>query len=88
MTGNPILVSSVCEGIKFMGLGDDQGLMEKLQDFISLMEFIATFFHCVKRTLPQFLQKQCFETKLAEKPKFSNFETISGFYSSLLVESN
>ena len=39
-------------------------------------------------TLPRFLQKPCFDTKLAEKPKFSDFETIFGFCSSLLVESN
>ena len=25
------------------------------------MEFIATFFHCVKRTLPRFLQKLSFD---------------------------
>ena len=67
-------------------MGDGQGFMEKFQDFISLMVFIATFFHCVRGTLPQFLKKLSFDKKLAEKPKSSVFETISGFCSFLLVE--
>ena len=56
-TGNQNSVPSVCEGSRFAGLGDGQGFMAKFQDFISLMEFITTFFHCVRRTLPRFLQK-------------------------------
>jgi len=35
-------VPSVCEGSRFMGLGDGQGFMENFQKIISLMEFIAT----------------------------------------------
>ena len=85
-TGNQNSVSSVCEGSRFAGLGDGQGFMEKFQEFISLMDFIATFFHCVRRTLPRFLQKLSFDKKLAEKSKSSVFETISGFCSYLLVE--
>ena len=77
---------SVCEGSKFAGLGDGQGFMEKFQVLISLMEFIATFFHCVRRTLPRFLQKLSFDKNLAEKPKSSIFETIYGFCSFILVE--
>ena len=69
-----------------MGLGDGKGFMEKFQIFISLMEFITTFFHCVKRKSPRFLQKLSFDKNLAEKPKSSVFETISGFCSFLLVE--
>ena len=69
-----------------MRLGDGRGFMEKFQIFISLMDFIATFFHCVRRKSPRFLQKLSFDKKLAEKPKSSVFETISGFCSSLLVE--
>ena len=42
MTDNPFSVPSVCEGSKFMGLGDGQFFAVKFQDFISLMEFIAT----------------------------------------------
>ena len=79
-------MSPVCGGSRFVGLGDGQGFMEKLQDFISLMEFIETFFHCVRRTLPRFLQTLSFDKKLAEKPKSSVFKTISGFCSSILVE--
>ena len=79
-------MSSVCEGSRFVGLGDGQGFMEKFQDFISLMEFITNFFHCVRRTLPRFLQTLSFDKKLAEKPKSSVFETISGFCSFLIVE--
>ena len=70
---------SVCGGSRFKGLGDGQGFMTKFQNLISLMEFIATFFHCVRRTLPRFLQKLRFDKKLAEKTKSSVFETISGF---------
>jgi hypothetical protein len=62
-----------------MGLGDGQGFMKKFQKFISLMDFIATFFHCVRRTLPRFLQKPSFDKKLAEKSKSSIFEMIFGF---------
>ena len=78
---------SVCGGSRFAELGDGKGFMTKLQKYISLMEFIATFFHRVKRILPRFLQKLSFDTKLAEKPNFSDFETISGFCSYLLVDS-
>ena len=83
---NQILVPSVCEGSRFAGLGDGQGFMKKFQNFISRMEFIATFFHCVRRTLPRFLQKLSFDKNLAEKPKSSVFETISGFCSFILVD--
>ena len=38
-------------------------------------------------TLPRFLQKQCFDTKLAKIPNFYDFKTIFGFCLSLLVES-
>ena len=69
-----------------MGLGDGQGFMKKFQNFISLMNFIATFFHCVRRTLARFLQKLSFDKNLAEKPKSSDFETISRFCSSILVD--
>ena len=50
------------------------------------MDFIATFFHCVRRTLPRFLQKLSFDKKLAEKPKSSVFETIYGFCSIFVVD--
>lgn len=76
----------VCEGNRFVRLGDGQGFVEKLQIFISLIDFIAAFFHCVKRKSPRFLQKLSFDKNLVEKPKSSDFETISGFCSSLLVE--
>ena len=79
-------MSSVCGRSRFTRLGDGQGFMTKFQKFISLMDFIETFFHCVRRTLPQFLQKLSFDKNLAEKPKSSVFETISGFFSYLLVE--
>ena len=86
MTGSSFSVSSVCERSRFVGLGDGQVFMEKFQYFISLMEFIANFFHCVRRNLPRFLQKLSVDKKLAEKPKSSVFETISGFCSFILVE--
>ena len=85
-TGNQNSVPSVCEGSRFAGLGDGQGLMEKFQVLISLMYFIATFFHCVRKTLPRFFPKLSFDKTLAEKPKSSNFEAISKFCSSLLVD--
>ena len=69
-----------------MRLGDGQCIMEKFQFFLTLMDFITNFFHCVIRTLPRFLQKLSFDKKLAEKPKSSVFETISGFCSFLLLE--
>ena len=77
---------SVCGGSRFARLGDGQGFVEKLQNLISLMDFIATFFHCVRRNLPRFLQKLSFDKNLAEKPKSSFFETIFVFCSSLPVE--
>ena len=49
------------------------------------MDFITTFFHCVRRKSPRFLQKLSFDKNLAEKPKSSEFETIYGFSSSILV---
>ena len=85
-TGNRNSVPSVCEGRRFTGLRDGQGFMVKFQYFISLIYFIATFFHCVRRTLPRFLQKLSFDKKLAEKPKSSVFETISGFFSFILLD--
>ena len=85
-TGNQISVLSVCEGSRFTGLGDGQGFVEKFQIFISLIDFIADFFHCVRRKSPQVLQKLSFDKNLAEKPKSSDFETISGFFSSLIVD--
>ena len=86
MTGSRNSVSSVCGRSRFVGLGDGQGFMEKFKVFISLMDFIETFFHCVRKTLPRFLQKLSFEKNLAEKPKSSVFETISGFCSFILSE--
>ena len=80
-------MSLVCEGSRFMGLGDGQGFMENLKNLISLMDFISSFFHCVRRKSPQLLQKLSFDKNLAEKPKSSDFETISGFCSSLQVDS-
>jgi hypothetical protein len=79
-------VPSVCGGSRFARLGDGQGFAEKFQIFISLMEFIANFFHCVRRKSPRFLQKLSFDKNLAKKPKSSIFETISGFCSSLILE--
>ena len=69
-----------------MRLGDGQGFMEKFQIFISLMEYITTCFHCVRRKSPRFLQKLSFDKNLAEKPKSSIFEMIYGFCSYLIVE--
>ena len=69
-----------------MRLGDGQGFVENFQFFIPIMEFITYFFHCVRRKSPRFLQKLSFDKKLAEKPKSSDFETISGFCSSLLLD--
>ena len=80
MTRSPFSVPLVCECSRFVGLGDGQGFIEKLQIFISLMEFNSTLFHCVKQIFPRFLRKLSFDTKLAEKPNFSDFEMISGFY--------
>jgi hypothetical protein len=79
-------VSSVCGGSRFARLGDGRYFVENFQIFIPLMEFISYFFHCVKRKSPRFLQKLSFDKNLAEKPKSSDFETISGFCSSLLLE--
>jgi hypothetical protein len=79
-------VPSVCVGRRFARLGDAEGFMEKFQIFISLIDFITDFFHCVRRKSPQLLQKPSFDKNLAEKPKSSDFEMISGFCSSLLVE--
>ena len=64
---------SVCGGRRFTGPGDGQGFMDKLQVFISLIYFMATFFHCVRRTLPRFLQKLSFDNNLAEKTKIIRF---------------
>ena len=83
---NQILVSSVCGGSRFAGLGDGQVFITKFKNLISFMDFIATFFHCVRRTLPRFFQKLSFDKNLAEKTKSSDFETISGFCSSLLLD--
>ena len=80
-------MSSVCGGSRFARLGDGQGFAEKFQIFMFIMDFISTFFHCVRQILPRFLRKLSFDTKLAKKSNFSDFETISGFCSSLLVES-
>ena len=85
-TRNRISVSSVCEGSRFVRLGDGQGFEEKLKFFISIMEFIETLFHYGRRNLPRFLQKLSFDKNLAEKPKSSVFETIFGFCSYLLLE--
>ena len=85
-TGNQISVPSICEGSRFVRLGDGKGFMEKLQIFISLIDFISAFFHCVKKKSSRFLQKLSFDKNLAEKPKSFDFETISGFCSSILVD--
>ena len=66
-------VSSVCGGSIFVRLGDGKGFIEKFQFFISLIYFIATFFHCVRRTLPRFLQKPSLDKKFAEKTKIFRF---------------
>jgi hypothetical protein len=79
-------VSSVCEGNRFKGLEDGHGFIEKLQFFISLREFIKTFFHYVRKTLPRFLQKLSFDKNLAEKPKSSVFENFFDFCSFILVD--
>ena len=77
---------SVCGGSRFTRPVDGQGFIEKLKFFISLMDFLAIFFHCVRRTLPRFLQKLSFDKNLAGKPKSSVFETISGFCSFIIVD--
>ena len=69
-----------------MRLGDGRGFTKKFKIFISLMDFIASFFHCVRRKSPRFLQKLSYDKNLAAKSKSSDFEMISGFCSSLLVE--
>ena len=79
-------MSSVCGGSRFVRLGDGRGFKEKLKIFISLIEFIAYFFHCVGRKSPRFLQKLSSDKNLAIKPKSFDFETIFGFCSSLLVD--
>ena len=79
-------MSSVCGDSRFARLGDGQGFMEKFQFLISLMDFITTFIHYVRRNLPRFLQKLSFDKNLAKKPKSSVFETIYGFCSFLLLE--
>ena len=87
-TENQISVPSVCEGSRLAELGDGRGFKEKFQIFISLMEFIAYFFHCVRRKSPQFLQKLSFDKNLAEKPNSSVFEMIYGFCSYLRFYDN
>ena len=79
-------MQSVCGGSKFVRLGDGQGFMEKFKNLISLLDFIATSFHCVRRNLSRFLPKLSFDKNLVENPKSFVFETISGFCSSLLGE--
>ena len=81
---------SVCEGSRFTRLGDAQGFMEKSQIFISLMDFIATFFHCVREIVPRFLRKLSFDTKFAEKNKLLRFGNDFGvlFISSIGVHIN
>ena len=54
--------------------------------FISTIEFITAFFHCDRRKSPRFLQKLSFDQNLAEKSESSDFETISGFCSFILVD--
>ena len=87
MTGNQISVPSVCGVSRLVGMGDGQGFMEKFKFLISLMDFIATIFHCVRQILPRFLPKLSFDTNLVEKPNFSDFEKKFGFCSHILVES-
>ena len=60
-TGNRIPVPSVCEGSKLAGLGDVRGFVKKFQVFISLIEFVATSFHCFRRKSPWFLRKLSFD---------------------------
>ena len=79
-------MSLVCGGNRFVRLEYGQGFVEKFQIFISLMDFIAGFFDNVRRKSPRFLQKLSFDKNLAEKPKSSDFEMISRFCSSPLVE--
>jgi hypothetical protein len=79
-------VLSVCGGSRFKRIGDGQGFAEKLQFLISIMDFITTFFHCVKRKSPRFLQKLSFDKNLVEKSKSSFFKMISRFCSSLLLD--
>ena len=78
-TENQISVPLVCEGSRFAGLGDGQGFMAKFQDLISLMEFIAIFFYCVRRTLPRFLQNLSFDKKLAENQNLPFPKRFLGF---------
>ena len=73
MAGSRNSVSSVCGGSRFVRLGAGWGFTEKFQILISLMDFIATFFHCVRRTLPRFLQKIEFWQKFGWKTKILHF---------------
>ena len=50
-------MSSVCGGSRFAGLGDCQGFVENFQCFISLMDFIANFFHCVRKNFASIFAK-------------------------------
>ena len=77
---------SGCGVSRFKRIGDGRGFVEKFQILISLMYFITYFVHRVRRKSPQFLQKLSFDKNLVEKPKSSDFETIFGFFSFILVE--
>ena len=77
---------SVCGGSRFARLRDGQGFMAKFQIFIPLMDFITYFFTMSEENHLDLCKKLSFDKNLAKRPKSSDFETISGFCSSLIVE--
>ena len=73
-TGNRNLVPSVCKGSRFAGLGDGQYFMEKLQDSLSLMDFIATFFSLCQKNFASIFVKTEFWQKFGWKIKILCFQ--------------
>ena len=63
-SGSPFSVPSVCEGSKFIGLGEVQGFKSKLQNFIPFMEFITVWNHSFISIFTGFQQKLSSEQNL------------------------
>jgi hypothetical protein len=88
MSFQPFSVSLVCEGARIERIREDQVLKIQIKIFIPLIDFISAHNLSFSSKLPRFSRNFIIRANLAENSNSFVFEMISGFCSSLRVDSN
>ena len=88
MSFQSISILLVCEGVRLERVGEYKVLKSKLKIFIPLIEFIADQKMSFNSKLRRFSKNFSFQANLDENSNSFVLETISGFCSSLWIDSN